>query len=612
MDEAPESIRVAVGRLSGVPGVFLESSPELISDESSWAVWLRLTSTCTSDFVPKHSRWVALVDCSYPAGRIRFFPAQDGGLVHTFPHQELNVKFDSGHATWRAGKICLDSSSQRLGRLAGGPEPKGDAEQRLRWHVERCLAWLELAANNQLMVDDEPFEVPQCPSELLNSNFTVVHDEGDDTWRAWDGRIRRCGEIHWGMMPGLEKTIVAEEFFDACGDPFRRCRRHFNSGDKPWVGYWWLWPSPIVIPPWQAPCTWGELRRIGMRLNVDVDGFIRWLAHRVGGKKTVVILLGYPIPKLWGSTPVEVHWQAILPPEVPVKIKPMKGFRANARGKSERLQREFFNGSKKLSYLKTENWHPNRLQARGRFSLEVRTRSVAVIGAGALGSSVAELLARGGIADILIVDQDSLEAGNLVRHTLTSVDLGCNKAKAIATRLQGAAPMSRITSHTGWLPRGDALQLLLEPFEVVLDCTGDDDVLRLLGEAWWAMPRYFLSASLGFAANRAFLFEAHACSFPFEEFETAMLPWLAAERSQLSVTGETLEGAGCWSPLFPARSDDVWLAAIATVKHLERFVEGKVSDGLRVLEQRSEEGFAGYQPVEQNPSVNLTDDGVNQ
>lgn len=612
MNKAPEAIQVAVNRLSGVSGVALESSLEFIPAKSSWAVWLRLTSARSSDFVPEETRWVALVDDSYPAGPIHIFPAQNGGLVHTFPHQDRNVVSGNSRAEWSTGKPCLDSPSQRLGRIAGGPEPKDDLEQRLRWHVERCLAWLEAAADNQLMVNDEPFEVPQCPSELLNTCLTVVHDEGNDTWPTWDGHVGQFGEARWGVMPGFEKIIVAEEFLDARGDQIRSCRRRFQPSDASWVGYWWLWPSPIVIPPWHAPGTWGELRRIGARLNVDVDGFIRWMDNRTGGKKTVIILLGYPIPTLWNGVPMEVHWQAILPPDIPAEIKPMKGFRSNARGRHVRLRRDIFSEGKKLSYIKTANWHPNRLQARGRFPSEVIKRSVAVIGAGALGSAVAELLARGGVIDILIIDHDNLEAGNLVRHTLTGADLGRNKATATAERLQCAAPMSRISSRASCLPHGDDLQALLEPFDIVLDCTGDDDVLRHLGEAWWSIPRYFLSTSLGFAANRMFLFGAHACSFPFEEFEAAMRPWLVAERSQWTAVGETLEGAGCWSPLFPVRSDDVWLVAIATVKYLERVVGGKVSEGLSVLEQVSDEGIIGYQPVDLNPDVNLADNGVDQ
>jgi hypothetical protein len=445
VEEVPEPIKIAVGFLSGVSGAVVESSPEFVQAESSWAVRLRLISEYPSDFVPEETRWVALVDVSYPKGRIRIYPDQKGGLVHTFPHQDRNVVPRAAHATWRNGKPCLDSPSQRLGRIAGGPEPKGDVEQRLRWHVERCLDWLHVAGNERLMVSGEPFEVPQCPEELLNTRFTVVHDEGHDTWPNWKGRSEQYGEVHWGVMPGFERTIVAERFLDDQGEVVRVCRRGCRLADKPWVGYWWLWPSSIVLPPWHVPGTWAELRRTGTRANVDVDGFIRWMARRAGGKEAVIVLLGYPIPTVWNGVPVEVHWQAILPPDVPITIQPMKGFRANSLGRSERLRRDFFGGTKNLSYLKTSNWHPDRLQARGRLPPEVRSSSIAVIGAGALGSTVAEILARGGVANILLVDHDDLEPGNLVRHTLIGADLGCNKAMATAARLQGAAPMSNIS-----------------------------------------------------------------------------------------------------------------------------------------------------------------------
>lgn len=285
-------------------------------------------------------------------------------------------------------------------------------------------------------------------------------------------------------------------------------------------------------------------------------------------------------------------------PFIPATIKPKKGFAPDSLGKNDRLRKEIFAGSKKLSYLKTSNWHPDRLQARGRLSTDLRTSSIAVIGAGALGSAVAEILARGGVTKMLIIDSDDLEPGNLVRHTLIGTDLGRNKAIATAARLNRAAPMSSISAHSASLPSGDFLQKLLEPFDIVLDCTGEDDVLRRLCDTWWAVPRYFLSASFGFAAKRLILFGVHACAFPFEEFVVAIKPWLDVERLEWSAAGETLEGAGCWSQLFPARYDDVLLGAIATVKHLESIVQGAWQNDLRVLEQTLADGFVGYRVVE--------------
>ena len=285
-------------------------------------------------------------------------------------------------------------------------------------------------------------------------------------------------------MPGLKDTIFAEQFVDFHGEQIRVCRRRFGSVEAPQVGYWWLWPSAVVLPPWHAPGTWAELRKIGNMIGVDVDQFLSWCVQRLRRKESAMIMIGYPIPKQWGGPVEEVHWQTLQMPTLP-----KKGFRPNALSKSEVMRRQIFGGKRELSYLKTLNWHPNRLQARGAFSPNLRSKSVVLIGAGALGSAVAESLARGGVSEMLIVDYDDLEAGNLVRHTLNGADIGCNKATATATRLQSAAPMSRISAYGGSLPSSDSLRDLLEPFDIVLECTGEDDVVRSLGDAWWTIPR---------------------------------------------------------------------------------------------------------------------------
>ena len=367
--------------------------------------------------------------------------------------------------------------------------------------------------------------------------------------------------------------------------------------ENSWAGYWWLWPAPVVVEPWHSAGTWSQLRKIGRRQGVDVDTFIRWLAKQAPGNEATIVLLGYPIPDAWHDAPSEVHWQAILPPQVPKRVAPMNGFRDNERGRNHRLQKVIFGGAKTLSYLKTANWHPDRLQARGRLPARLRNQATAIIGAGALGSAIAELLGRAGVSRMLLVDHDDLEAGNLVRHTLTSADLGRNKAGATVERLRLASPMAHITASTSALPQGRALAELLEPFELVLDCSGEDDVLRRLGAAWWPVPRSFVSVSLGVAAQRLFLFYASACAFPFDDFADELGPWLSRERAAWRDAGETLEGAGCWSPLFPARVDDVWLAAVAAVKFIERLATEELAPGLHVLEQREGKG-TGFEPAE--------------
>jgi len=62
--------------------------------------------------------------------------------------------------------------------------------------------------------------------------------------------------------------------------------------------------------------------------------------------------------------------------------------------------------------------------------------TVLVAGCGALGSNLAETLARAGVGHIVLVDDDRLELGNLQRQALlTEADVGSPKARAVAEAL---------------------------------------------------------------------------------------------------------------------------------------------------------------------------------
>lgn len=67
---------------------------------------------------------------------------------------------------------------------------------------------------------------------------------------------------------------------------------------------------------------------------------------------------------------------------------------------------------------------------------ELRTKSVVMIGAGSLGSYVAQQLASSGVGTIRIVDPEILMFENISRHILGTEAVGAFKAEALALRLQ--------------------------------------------------------------------------------------------------------------------------------------------------------------------------------
>ena len=70
----------------------------------------------------------------------------------------------------------------------------------------------------------------------------------------------------------------------------------------------------------------------------------------------------------------------------------------------------------------------------------IRPKSVALVGCGALGGSLAKLLAQTGVGTFLLIDPDELSPANVARHSLGMRSVGENKAQATAQMLRRDFP----------------------------------------------------------------------------------------------------------------------------------------------------------------------------
>jgi len=95
------------------------------------------------------------------------------------------------------------------------------------------------------------------------------------------------------------------------------------------------------------------------------------------------------------------------------------------------------------------------------------------------------------------------------------------------------------------------------------------------------------------------MFAAFANEFPLTEFNAQIEPWLREERQRWAADDELLEGAGCWSPLWPGRYDDIMMAAAVCIKEIEFYLTKPPNMPiLDVFEQViGDEGFQSYTRV---------------
>lgn len=515
--------------------------------------------------------WCAVVDQQYPAGSIDIYPASEGGIVQTFAHQLPN---DPGpdNQPWRTGKVCLVDAVRGHELAAARDEPLTTYE-RLVWHVWRTIGWVERASNDQLLAPGEPFELPVF-GQFRNGPAIAFH-EGSETFATWRASREFAGIAD--LVTVRDDSRAPTHAVVAWGDLLNR------ELVRPVWGYrigrsnvlqralWFRFDRLLVRPPWRAPQTWQDVHDFAAEQGIDFAAELRRATASVRDGKAHFVLLGFPVERVMGEQPSRYHWVAFVLPALTRDKRartPVPGFRTKTAAWMVDRRDGPLAGDAPLEWVRAENWHPVELAARGRFTGALAGRPVALLGAGTLGSALGDLLVRAGVHDLAIFDASRLEAGNLARHELSILEHGMLKAEALASRLNTVSPNACVEGFGSEFPPTDAnARVALERAHVVIDTTASDRVAVQLAAFPWGGEREFASVSFSFGAERLYLYLARGESFPLAHFRAALQPWIDADTRPPADFPH--EGIGCWSSVFPARADDVTLAAAVAARQLD-------------------------------------------
>ncbi|MEB2529149.1 ThiF family adenylyltransferase [Kocuria rosea] len=196
----------------------------------------------------------------------------------------------------------------------------------------------------------------------------------------------------------------------------------------------------------------------------------------------------------------------------------------------------------------------------GPHSVELNSRRVAVIGVGALGSFIADMLVRAGIRQLTLIDGDVVMPGNLVRHLVGPEAVGQPKTVAVKNYLSRVHSLesSQIDAHTENIVASTTAIEVLRRHDLVVNATADFAITALFHKTAEAIEARFLSAAL---QN-----EGHT-------FRIDVIPPLS-NAAPLPASGSLTEPslvpyfeAGCGSPISPTPPHAVIEAAAAAVRH---------------------------------------------
>lgn len=587
----PETLLSARRALEELPFVEILEDWGWHEKLSIWALRCRIKiDDSPGSLIPTLTDWYVVAEPAYPWGDIDIYPAKEHGISATFQHQNLNSPGIPDHP-WRDGKICVQTSLRQFSQRGYDQEPISP-DTRLSWHLSRAHEWLTAASHGSLVQPGDPFELPFIP-KLPRRHIGFIEDgtSYNDTWSILKDSFGLATLVHHGQNTDLQ---VIKAFYDPKDQELLRYRYGLNI-DKYWgqpeIALWIKLKSLPVLSPWQIPTTLGEFQTVLFQQGIDLKSVIFRLAHRIRDGRRHLMLLGCPISNRIGEVEDRFHWFCLLLPKL--TSGKVKGFRPNEGTYKRQDELNVLRDDVKIEWIQTDNWHSDEIGSRSRFSPPLRQTKIAIIGVGALGSCVAQLLVRSGINETLLIDGDFVEIGNLCRHTAEMSDVGSKKAQSVMASLNSLSPHA----HATCIPKefsecSDQEKCLIRKQDVIFDCTASDRLINDLSIFDWPEERLFISASLGLYAKRLFYFAFQGNLFPRELFVQSVNPHITKELDEYKGLELPREGIGCWHPLFPARTDDIWLMASLIVKLFEYDYLNRPTNGVfRVFEQQFKDGL---------------------
>jgi hypothetical protein len=105
------------------------------------------------------------------------------------------------------------------------------------------------------------------------------------------------------------------------------------------------------------------------------------------------------------------------------------------------------------------------------------TKKVGVIGLGSGGGFVAQSLAMSGLGNFVLIDADTLEEANIVRHVADRRDVGRPKAEVLADLIHWRNPNAEVKSYVGRIE--DSLDLLNDLDLLVVGVDGEGSKYKI-------------------------------------------------------------------------------------------------------------------------------------
>jgi len=347
----------------------------------------------------------------------------------------------------------------------------------------------------------------KCLKQWISDYYINRKEEDNYTYLIHDteeGRIDRLyftntyNDFKKGAFGGFKYSIFSNERVGEKKIPVKKMfRLEFENGNKDsWSTnfildlnsktckngiYYYLDEEPLIkgAQGRNGAKNWDDFE------NYFTDEFLEFLYKGLRGgfsrsyfyEKDLFIIVGYKIPN---EERYEDHWDLI---RITKNRNPIDYIKL-PKSQPHKDKRFYYSlKTHKILWGGTENIDYERFFGRGKLNKQITDSKVLIIGCGAIGSTLAELLVRGGVKNIILEDFDNLRGGNLSRANYDLYDLIYFKTSSLSKRLKSISPFVNVNTISIKLNNYDIEQIeqvFNEKIDIIFDCSTDPEVTFII------------------------------------------------------------------------------------------------------------------------------------
>lgn len=445
----------------------------------------------------------------YPLGDLKFITNDFEGL----PHQNYD------------GSLCLNTSFVN------------HAFNRLDLEIDKLKSYVR--DYHEKGMEDDHYEYSSFDPKGL---VTLIFQENDFQFSRFDNPF---GQFKYSVLSFnrddksiiTQLTILAQKL----GNKDYSWSSTYLKKSK-YIGAWVFLDKEPVHSKKNRYKKWEDLAQ---KLPAGFSDFFRnfckssanYKLYPNGLEPYIFLAVGYKIPRL---NEFEVHWDLILIPRYDF-----------SRKKLQTIDRY----SKQIIWDNTYNASYERYFGRGALSEQFAERKTLVIGNGAVGSALSEILVRSGLKRIDLADNDIVEPGNICRSSFDFTEISFLKSSQLKQKLENISPFVEVNIFNdlkATSPKSDTYQEIFEKlnsYDLIIDCTANNEIIQMLTDMRLSNLVCYISMS---NKAREMVFVTNADNSNMIERRNQMLYSFGT-----FIEPEFREGTGCWHPTFEASNFDI-------------------------------------------------------